>query len=138
MPRGRLDYTRLFRPKRSGEPPMLNLMRDNLRHLKWILFLVALAMLLYLGAYFDPRAYKRASADWAARVDGETIAAQELSQGARQQDEFYRRLLGQQYDAMKKGLKLGSQAVQMIVDRRLALAEARSMGLAATKEEISR
>jgi peptidyl-prolyl cis-trans isomerase D len=138
MARGRLDYTSVFRVNEWGEPPMLNVMRDNLKHLKWVLIIVALAMLGYLGAYFDPRAYRRATADWAARVDGETVTSQELVQVARQQDEFYRRLLGQQYDAMKKNLKLGSQAIQSIVDRRIVLAEARSMGLAATKEEISR
>ena len=48
---------------------MLNVMRDNLRHLKWVLVVVALAMLGYLGAFFDmsPKG-GGATADWAARV----------------------------------------------------------------------
>ena len=118
---------------------MLNVMRDNLRHLKWVLVVVALAMLMYLGSYFDPRQRSGAvSSDWAAKVDGHTIPTQEFLQVARTQDDYYRRLLGQQYESMKKTLKLGTQSIQSLIDRRLVLAEARAMGLSATKEAISK
>jgi len=118
---------------------MLNVMRDNLRHLKWVLVVVALAMLGYLGSYFDPRVKRGgASADWAARVDGQAISSQEFLETARSQDDYYRRLLGSQYEPMKKNLKLGSQAIQTLVDRQLVLAEARALGLSATKDAISK
>ncbi len=117
---------------------MLNVMRDNLRHLKWILVVVALAMLLYLGSYFDRGVRRSREADWAARVDGQTISTSEFMQAARSQDDYYRRLLGTQYEQMKKNLKLGSQTIQNLVDRRLVLSEARSMGLTANKEAISK
>jgi peptidyl-prolyl cis-trans isomerase D len=118
---------------------MLNVMRDNLRHLKWVLVVVAFAMLLYLGSFFD-RGMGRggASADWAARVDGHAISAQDFLQIARSQDDYYRKLLGGQYEPMKKNLKLGSQAIQGLVDRQLILAEARALGLKTTKEAISK
>ena len=118
---------------------MLNVMRDNLRHLKWVLVVVALAMLGYLGSYFDPRV-KRAgpSADWAARVDGRAISTSEFLEVARSQDDYYKKLLGTQYDAMKKNLRLGSQAIQTLVDRQLVLAEAKALGLAATKDAVSK
>jgi peptidyl-prolyl cis-trans isomerase D len=118
---------------------MLNVMRDNLRHLKWVLVVVALSMLLYLGTFLD-RGSSRAGnqADWAARVDGHTISSQEFMQVARNQDDYYRRLLGQQYDSMRKNLRLGSQAIQTLVDRQLVLAEARALGLSATKEAIGK
>lgn len=118
---------------------MLNVMRDNLRHLKWVLVVVALAMLGYLGSYFDPRVKRAgASADWAARVDGQAIPSQEFIETARNQDDYYRRLLGTQYEAMKKNLKVGSQAIQTLVDRQLVLAEAHALGLTATKDAISK
>jgi peptidyl-prolyl cis-trans isomerase D len=117
---------------------MLNVMRDNLRHLKWVLVVVALAMLMYLGSYFDPRVKSGGAADWAARVDGKAISAQEFLEVARTQDDYYRRLLGTQYDPMKKNLRLGSQAIQSLVDRQLVLEEARALGLAATKGAISK
>src|SRR6185436_12570174 len=121
------------------ETSMLNVMRDNLRHLKWVLVVVALAMLMYLGSYFDPRQGRgAASADWAARVDGQAISTQRFLEAARSQDDYYKQLLGTQYEPMKKSLKLGSQAIQTLVDRELVLREAHKMGLAATKTEISK
>jgi peptidyl-prolyl cis-trans isomerase D len=118
---------------------MLNVMRDNLRHLKWVLVVVALAMLGYLGSYFDPRVKSRGpSSDWVARVDGQAIPAQEFLEIARTQDDYYRKLLGAQYEPMKKNLKLGSQAIQTLVDRQLVLTQARALGLSATNSAISK
>lgn len=117
---------------------MLNVMRDNLRHLKWVLWGVAASMLLYLGAFFDWRGAASTGGDWAARIDGDSIPVEEFLQVARSQDERYRSLLGPQYEQMKKNLRLGSQSIESLVDRRLVLASARSMGLEATREEISR
>ncbi len=118
---------------------MLNVMRDNLKHLKWVLVVVALAMLMYLGSYFDPRATRGdMSSEWAARVDGQSISTQEFMELARTQDDYYRKMLGEQFEPMKKNLRLGSQAIQSLVDRRLVLTEARSLGLVATKSAISK
>jgi len=117
---------------------MLNVMRDNLRHLKWVLAVVAASLLLYLGAFFDPRSYSSATGDWAAKVDGKAISTQEFMAVARRQDEYYRRLLSGQYEQMKKGLQLGSQAIQGLIDKRIVLADASKLGLSATKDEISR
>ncbi len=118
---------------------MLNVMRDNLRHLKWVLVVVALAMLGYLGSYFDPRVKAGGpAADWAARVDGQSIPTSEFIEVARTQDDYYRKLLGTQYDQMKKSLKLGSQSIQTLVDRHLILTEAHALGLQASKEAVSK
>ncbi|HZN55116.1 MAG TPA: peptidyl-prolyl cis-trans isomerase [Candidatus Polarisedimenticolaceae bacterium] len=118
---------------------MLNHMRNNLKHLKWVLVVVALALLGYLGSYFDPRVkHGGGASDWAARVDGHSISTVEFLQVARTQDEYYRRLLGPQYDQMKQNLRIGSQTIQSLVDRHLVLGEARALGLRATKEEISK
>src|SRR5262245_30666637 len=133
-----LVYHPPFARSRTGETSMLNVMRDILRHLKWVLVVVALAMLGYLGSYFDPRARRGAASDWAARVDGATISSQDFLQIARSQDDYYRRLLGPQYDQMKQNLKVGSQAIQTLVDRQLVLAQARALGLSATKSAISK
>ena len=118
---------------------MLNVMRENLRHLKWVLIIVAASLLLYLGYYFDPGlGTGGATADWAARVDGKAIPTQEFIQIARSQDEFYRKLLGGQYEQMKKNLRVGSQSIQSLVDRHLVLTEAKALGLEATASEISK
>ena len=49
---------------------MLNVMRENLRHLKWILWLTALAMVAYLGAYFSCDSGAGVAGNWAVRIDG--------------------------------------------------------------------
>ena len=117
---------------------MLNVMRDNLRHLKWVLWGVAASMLLYLGSFFDWRGSQASGNDWAARIDGHAVSSEEFLEIARSQDERYRALLGPQYDQMKKSLRLGSQSIDALVDRRLVLASAHAMGLQATREEISK
>ena len=80
-------------------------MRDNLRHLKWVLVLVALALLGYLGAFLDPQESPDVPSGWAATIDDETITADEFLRVARTQDDYYARLLGGQYDQMKKSLR---------------------------------
>ncbi len=116
---------------------MLNVMRENLRHLKWVLVLVAASMLLYLGYYFqDPGT---GSPDgWVARVNGEAISAQDFYNEARREDDRYRQLLGAQYDQIRQQLQLGRQVVQRLVDERIMLEEAHKLGLEASREEVSR
>lgn len=117
---------------------MLNIMRENLRHLKWVLVVVALALLGYLGTYFDPRQRRDLASNWAAKVDGQSIATDEFLRVARTQDDYYGKLLGAQYEQLKKNMKVGTQSIQSLIDRRLILAEARAMGLKTTKEAISK
>jgi peptidyl-prolyl cis-trans isomerase D len=118
---------------------MLNVMRENLKHLKWVLWIVAVSMVLYLGVYFTGSSRRGgADADWAAKVDGQTISTREFLEVARRMDEYYRKVLGAQYDQLKPQLQLGRQVIQQLVDEQLILAEARKLGLAASPSEISR
>ena len=120
---------------------MLNAMRENFRHLKWVLWIVAISMVLYLGYYFGGSGGGRRSGadeDWAAVVDDSTIGSREFLEAARRADEYYRQVLGDQYEQVREQLQLGRQVVQSLVDRRVMLAEARSLGLAASPAEVSR
>jgi peptidyl-prolyl cis-trans isomerase D len=114
-------------------------MRENLKHLKWVLWVVAVSMVLYLGVYFTGGSSPGgASADWAAKVDGTSIATREFMDVARRADEYYRKLFGAQYDQLKTQFQLGRQVIQQMVDERIILAEARTMGLEASPSEVSR
>jgi peptidyl-prolyl cis-trans isomerase D len=113
---------------------MLNVMRENLRHLKWLLVLVALSMLLYLGYYFQGGG--RASESWAARVNGQPIRAQDFLAEARREDDRYRRAFGAQYEQLRKQFQIGRQVIQRLVDQRIMLEEARKLGLQGTEEEL--
>jgi hypothetical protein len=118
---------------------MLNVMRENLKHLKWVLWVVAISMVLYLGVYFTGSSSRGGvDADWAAKVDGATITTRQFLDVARRADEYYRKLFGAQYDQLKTQLQLGRQVIQQLVDERVILAEARKMGLEASESEVSR
>lgn len=115
---------------------MLNVFRENLKHLKWVLWIVALSMVMYLGAYFVGGDKGGTGADWVAKVEGRTISTQEFLEAARRQDEIYRKMLGQNYDQFRASLNLGTQVVQQLIDRQIMLAEARKAGIGASKEDL--
>lgn len=119
---------------------MLNVFRDNLRHLKWVLWVVAFSMVLYLGAFFidDPGAVPDSPEAWAVKVGDHTVSTQEFLDEARRRDDFYRRLLGGQYDQMRASLRLGSQVAESLVDRQIMLVEAKALGMTAGKDELSK
>lgn len=117
---------------------MLNVMRENLRHLKWVLWAVAISLTLYLGSYFFDRGPRGRGGDWAARVDGTSISRLAFLQAARNTDRNYRELLGDQYETFKPQLQIGRQVIQTLIDQQIILAEADKLGLAASPEEISR
>jgi len=117
---------------------MLNVMRENLRHLKWVLVLVAVSMVGYLG--YDCRRGGAAgpSGPWAARVNGDAIAEQRFIRTARLIDQRYRQLFGDGYPDIQKQLRVGSVAVQALIDDELVLQDARRLGLAVSKEDVAR
>jgi len=118
---------------------MLNVMRDNLRHLRWVLWAVAASMVLYLGAFFsceDPRPAGSA-ADWAARIGKVSISATEFRNAARNIDEQYRRTFGDQYETLRPTMQIGSSVIQGLINSELVQQDARRMGLSVASEELA-
>jgi peptidyl-prolyl cis-trans isomerase D len=113
-------------------------MRENLKHLKWVLWIVALSMLLYLGLYFNGGSSSASGGEWAARVDGVAIPADRFLDAARRQDDAYRRMLGAQYDQLRARFRLGTQVVQSMVNDQIMLNEAKKLGLEASPDEVSK
>ena len=118
---------------------MLNVMRDNLRHLKWVLWLVAISMVAYLGAFFscDPGGAGGEGAPWAARVNGATISAERFRASARNLDAYYRQLFDTSYEQLKPQLQIGSQALESLIEQEMILQEARRLGIGASGREIA-
>ncbi len=118
---------------------MLNVMRDNLKHLKPVLWVVAISMVAYLGAYFSCGDKSGGvDASWVAKIDDSTIDVRDFREQARRMDEYYRKLLGQQYEQLKGQIRLGSSTLSQMIDQRVMLLEAKKLGLEASPEEISR
>jgi len=120
---------------------MLNALRENLKQKswpKWILLLVAASMTLYLAAGVrgcddenDPEAR-----NWAAKLDGDPIPTQDFIKLARRMDQTYRQLFGQNYNDMRSQVRVGSQAMQMLLEQNIILRDARSMGLDVSDTEL--
>jgi peptidyl-prolyl cis-trans isomerase D len=115
---------------------MLNVMRENLRHLKWVLWLTAISMVLYLGSYFACGGSAAGPSAWAARVNGVEIDTQTLRRYALQIERSHRDLLGENYEQLRPQLRIGSQAIQLAIQRELVLQDAERLGLAAVPEDI--
>ena len=116
---------------------MLNVMRDNLRHLKPILWIVAASLVLYLGSFFSC-GDEPAGADgpWAALVNGAPISRNAFIATARQRDQSYREMFGAQYEQFKPQLQIGRQSIEFLINRRIILNEAETLGIGATAAEI--
>src|SRR5262245_43162842 len=98
---------------------MLNVFRENLRHLKWILLLVVFSFILTIYAVWGGGVSRNNSSQngtqsWAARVDGEVISIQEFQNEARNLDANYRQLLGAQYDQQRAFLRVGQTAIDRL------------------------
>ena len=117
---------------------MLNVMRDNLRHLKWVLFIVAVSMTLYLGTGFlGNRDSGGASAPWAAKVNNSEISSRDFLSAARNMNDYYANVLGEQYAQFKPQLRLGTQAIQQLINQQVQLEEALKLGFRASDQELA-
>jgi peptidyl-prolyl cis-trans isomerase D len=118
---------------------MLNVLRDNLKNLKWVLWLVAFALVAYLGTYFScERERGDLTSDWAAKVNGTPISRVMFLSEARRVEERYRQMFGDQYEQLKPSLQLGRQVIQSMIDQQIIIQEAEKLGIVASPSEIAR
>jgi len=117
---------------------MLNVFRENLRHLKLVLILVIVGLVLYLGYYFRSDTSASGGGDWIAKVDGETISGARYRDAARRMDDYYRQMLGDRYEQLRQQLNVGAMTANALVAQHLQVLEARRLGLEATPEEVAR
>ena len=118
---------------------MLSSLRTHLKERqwpKWLLVLVALSFTLYLGAYYSCDGQGGPEIEWAAKIDGEPIPADRFRAAARELDQRYRQFLGANYGELRAQFRLGSQAIEQVIDRELILRDARELGLAVSDDEL--
>ena len=117
---------------------MLQAIRENLKYLSWVLWLVIAA---FIGAlFFDFGAITGGpggGTDAAASVAGEPITFQELADQHRQLDQQYRQMFGEQWSSeLADQLGLERQAIEMLVNREVLVHEAERIGLAISDQEL--
>lgn len=117
---------------------MLNVMRDNLKNLKWVLWIVAFSMVLYLGYFFGGSSDSAPTGPWAAKVGDQIVSRADFRTRAENLERQYRQMFGDRYADFKPQLRLGTQAIQGLIDRQLILTDAGRMGLAVSAEDLGR
>jgi peptidyl-prolyl cis-trans isomerase D len=118
---------------------MLNTFRESLKHGTWpklVLGATAIGLTAYLGAYFSCEGRPQGDGNWAAMIDGNPITVQTFLSTARRLDQQYRRLFGDNYEQFKSQAKIGSRAVQALIERELVLSDAAKLGITVSPDEI--
>ncbi|HEX2252711.1 MAG TPA: SurA N-terminal domain-containing protein [Thermoanaerobaculia bacterium] len=114
---------------------MLKTMRDNLKSLSWVLWLVIAAFILLAFVGLGPMSGP--SGTYAATVGGEEITQNELQRAYRGLEQQYRSMFGEQYSAeMAEQLGVYNQAMERLINNKVMLIEARRLGLRVSDEEL--
>lgn len=119
---------------------MLKVFRDNLKHLKWVLWMVVIVFVAFI--FFDfgtglGGGPGSGGPNVAAYVGDEEVTVDEFERQYRNLEGMYRQVYGERFTpelARQMGLPL--QALNQAVSQEILLEEARAMGLAATDEEV--
>lgn len=118
----------------------LKYLRDNLKSLTWVLWLVIVVFVALI--FFDWGGVTNRAGnprtEIAAVVGDENVTFSELEQEYRNLENFYRQTFGEQFSPdLARQLNLPQQALNRAIDRKILLLEARRAGLRATDREIS-
>jgi len=119
---------------------MLNVLRDSFKttpYLKIILGLVAVSLVLFLGSFFVGDQSSGARGNWVARVNDAPIPEWRFREMARQIDQNYRELFGQNYEQIKPQLQIRRRALETLVDKELILQDARRIGLRGSSADLA-
>ena len=117
---------------------MLDRMRRHMSWLKWSLFLVCLAFIVfYIPDFLRGSGADAASGETIARIEGRDITASEFRRTYQAQLQAYRNAYGSQMnEQLLKQLGVEQQILQQMLDERAALAEANRLGIKVSDEEV--
>jgi peptidyl-prolyl cis-trans isomerase D len=115
---------------------MLDFLRKRKRN--WaILFLLGLIIIVFVAFYGGNQMGDRTSSE-VAMINGEPISQREFAAEYQRTVERYREMLkGQLTEEMIKGLNLKGNIVETLVQKKLVLQEAQSLGLMATDDDVA-
>lgn len=115
----------------------LKWLRDNLRHLKFILWgVVAVFVLLVFVDWGAGRAGGPGGAGAAVRVGDRTVSEAEFLSEMRRLDQRFSQIYGEQWNNLRSQVDLAGQTASYFIDRHLQIAEAREVGITVTRDEL--
>ena len=116
---------------------MLKTLRDQFKHLKWILWFVVFLFVFFIFVDWGTgRAGSRGLSGLAARVGSVNISEAEFLREMRSTEDRYRQMYGDKYEAVRDQLDLASMTIQSMVDRYLLMGVARRMGIEVSDKEL--
>lgn len=117
---------------------MLKVLRDNLKYLSWILWVVILIFIAFVFVDFGGGLTQgQGGRSWAATIGSEKISYSDFEREYRQLESQYRQAFGENFTPeIAKQLRLPLQALDRLVDQRLLLGEAADRGLKASDTEV--
>ncbi len=118
----------------------LKWLRDNLKSLTWILWVVIFVFvaLIFFGWGGINQQRQDTQDNVAATVGGEQVTYGEFAQQYRSLENFYRQTFGEQFNSeLAKQLNLPVQALDQVINRKILLIEARKAGLRVSDQEVS-
>src|SRR5688572_16856572 len=119
---------------------MLKVMRDSFHHLKWVLIAVVAAFIfgfVFIDMGMGGAAGAKETAEFAARVNGDTISFRDFDRAMYFAEENYKQIYGGQFTPeMAEAMGLKKQVLGSLVDQELLLQEAERLNLSASAEEI--
>src|SRR6185295_19288202 len=119
---------------------MLKVLRENIKYLSWILWLIVIVFVLAIFLDFGRVPSSGApDEDAAATVGGEHVTRAEVKRQYDQLKQQYQQIYGDQFsEELADRLGLPLQALNGAVNQKLLLAEAKRMGLAPTDQDLQK
>ncbi len=115
----------------------LKWLRDNLRHLKFILWgVVVVFVLLVFVDWGAGRAGGPGGVGAAVRVGDRTISETEFLSEMRRLDQRFSQIYGEQWNNLRSQIDLAGQTASYFIDRHLQIAEAQDVGITVTSDEL--
>jgi peptidyl-prolyl cis-trans isomerase D len=115
----------------------LKWLRDNLRHLKFILWGVVLVFVLLVFVDWGAgRAGGGGGGSSAVRVGSRTVSETEFLDEMRRLDQRFSQIYGERWNELRAQIDLAGQTASFLIDRELQIAEAKRVGLTVTPEEL--
>jgi len=115
----------------------LKWLRDNLRHLKFVLWgVVAVFVLLVFVDWGAGRSGGTAGTEAAIRVGDRVVSEQEFVNELRRMNQRYSQQFGEQWNEIRDQVDLPGQTVSYFIGRELQLAEASDAGLVVSEQEL--
>jgi peptidyl-prolyl cis-trans isomerase D len=115
----------------------LKWLRDNLRHLKFVLWgVVIVFVLLVFVDWGAGRSGGPGAGDEAVRIGDRVVSDQEFVSELRRMNQRFQQQFGEQWNEIRSQVDLAGQTVAYFVDRELHVAEAVDTGLVVSDEEL--